>query len=71
QVTLPEYQLDEENAAYAEPDNGLFVDPDGNPLPEDQQPRGDGTEQAQPPHGQDEQLDQDWIDRMTGRRPAP
>ncbi|MBL7373005.1 penicillin-binding protein, partial [Escherichia coli] len=26
QVTLPEYQLDEENAAYAEPDNGLFVD---------------------------------------------
>ncbi|MDH4742419.1 PBP1A family penicillin-binding protein [Sphingomonas sp. CBMAI 2297] len=72
QVTLPEYQLDEENAAYAEPDNGLFVDPDGNPLPEDQQPRGDGTEQAQPQHGQDEQLDQDWIDRMTGRKaPAP
>ena len=72
QVTLPEYQLDEENAAYAEPDNGLFVDPDGNPLPEDQQPRGDGTEQVQPPHGQDEQLDQDWIDRMTGRKaPAP
>lgn len=72
QVTLPEYQLDEENAAYAEPDNGLFVDPDGNPLPEDQQPRGDGTEQVQPQHGQDEQLDQDWIDRMTGRKaPAP
>jgi penicillin-binding protein 1A len=80
QVTLPEYQLDEENAAYAEPDNGLFVDQDGNPLPEDQQPRGDGTEQGQPTQQQpqqgqqsgDEQLDQDWIDRMTGKRaPAP
>jgi penicillin-binding protein 1A len=78
QVTLPEYQLDEENSAYGEPDNGMFVDQDGNPLPEDQQPRGDGTEQGLPPQQQqqqpggqqgDEQLDQDWIDRMTGRRP--
>jgi penicillin-binding protein 1A len=77
QVTLPEYQLDEENSAYGEPDNGMFVDDDGNPLPEDQQPRGDGSVQGQPGQPQggqqgDEQLDQDWIDRMTGRRaPAP
>jgi len=77
QVTLPEYALDEENAAYGEPDNGVFVDEDGNPVPEDQQPRSDGTEQVQPVPGQqggqgDEQLDQDWIDRMTGKRgPAP
>lgn len=78
QVTLPEYQLDEENAAYGEPDNGVFVDEDGNPVAEDQQPRGDGSEQVQPLPGQqqggqgDEQLDQDWIDRMTGKRgPAP
>lgn len=79
QVTLPEYQLDEENSAYGEPDNGMFVDADGNPLPEDQQPRSDGTEQGPPQQQQqqqgggqqgDEQLDQDWIDRMTGRRPA-
>ena len=72
QVTLPEYQLEpEDNAYYAEPDNGLFVDPDGNPLPEDQQPRSDGSEQAEPDPGQGEQLDQDWIDRMTGRRAPP
>ncbi len=74
QVTLPEYQLDEENSAYAEPDNGLFVDQDGNPLPEGQQPRGDGTEQTQPDpqqdQGQGDQIDQAWIDRMTGRRPS-
>jgi len=68
QVTLPEWQLEpEDNAYYAEPDNGMFVDADGNPLPTDQQPRSDGTEQ-QPG---DEQLDQDWIDRMTGNRPPP
>jgi penicillin-binding protein 1A len=67
QVTLPEYQLDEENAAYAEPDNGLFVDEDGNPVSEDQQPAKDGSEQAQPDQGG--QLDEDWLDRMTGRRP--
>jgi penicillin-binding protein 1A len=74
QVTLPEYQLDEENSAYGEPDNGMFVDDDGNPLPEDQQPRGDGSVQGQPGQPQggqqgDEQLDQDWIDRMTGNGP--
>ncbi|NIJ21271.1 penicillin-binding protein 1A [Sphingomonas naasensis] len=66
QVTLPEWQLEpEDNAYYTQPDNGMFVDADGNPLPEDQQPRSDGTEEQQG----DEQLDQDWIDRMTGNRP--
>jgi penicillin-binding protein 1A len=72
QVTLPEYQLDEENAAYGEPDNGMFVDQDGNPLPEQQQSRNEDPEQVQqvPAQQGDEQLDQDWIDRMTGRRPA-
>jgi len=66
QVTLPEWQLEpEDNAYYTAPDNGMFVDADGNPLPEDQQPRTDGSEQEQG----DEQLDQDWIDRMTGNRP--
>ncbi|HVJ02986.1 MAG TPA: PBP1A family penicillin-binding protein [Sphingomonas sp.] len=74
QVTLPEWQLEpDENAYYAAPDNGMFVDEDGNPLPEDQQPRSDGTEvtpgtpgtPAQP----EDQIDQDWIDRMTGRAP--
>ncbi|WP_404335927.1 transglycosylase domain-containing protein [Sphingomonas sp. MMS12-HWE2-04] len=71
QVTLPEWQLEpEDNAYYAQPDNGMFVDQDGNPLPEDQQPRSDGTQQSQPaqPPQDDERLDQDWIDRMTGGR---
>ncbi|MBC9034578.1 PBP1A family penicillin-binding protein [Sphingomonas sp. JC676] len=72
QVTLPEYQLEPDNEAYGMPDNGMFVDPDGNPLPEDQQPQTDGTEQqpddqAPPP---EDKLDQGWIDRMTGR-PTP
>jgi len=76
QVTLPEYQLEPENEAYGMPDNGMFVDQDGNPLPEDQQPQTDGSEQlpdeqAAPP---EDKLDQGWIDRMTGRpaaQPAP
>jgi penicillin-binding protein 1A len=72
QVTLPEYQLEPDNEAYGMPDNGMFVDQDGNPLPEDQQPQTDGSEQqpdeqAPPP---EDKLDQGWIDRMTGR-PAP
>jgi penicillin-binding protein 1A len=68
-VTLPEWQLEPDNAYYA-PDNGSFVDADGNPLPQDQQqPRGDGSEEQAPPP--DERLDQDWIDRMTGNGPPP
>src|SRR5687768_13056505 len=38
QVTLPEWQLEPEDNAYYTPDNGMFVDEDGNPLPVDQQP---------------------------------
>lgn len=72
QVTLPEWQLEpEDNAYYGAPDNGMFVDEDGNPLPEDQQPLSDGSETAPgaTPTPED-QIDQDWIDRMTGRNPA-
>ena len=70
QVTLPEWQLEpEDNAYYAGPDNGMFVDEDGNPLPEDQQPLTDGTEPT-PATPAEDQIDQDWIDRMTGRTPA-
>jgi penicillin-binding protein 1A len=72
QVTLPEWQLEpEDNAYYAGPDNGMFVDEDGNPLPEDQQPLTDGTEPTPAtPAEPEDQIDQDWIDRMTGRTPA-
>jgi penicillin-binding protein 1A len=72
QVTLPEWQLEpEDNAYYAGPDNGMFVDEDGNPLPEDQQPLTDGTEPTPAtPAEPEDQIDQDWIDRMTGRTPT-
>ena len=63
---MPEWQLEPEDNAYYTPDNGMFVDEDGNPLPVDQQPRSDGTEEQTAP---DERLDQDWIDRMTGGAP--
>jgi penicillin-binding protein 1A len=69
-VTLPEYQLEpESNAYYGGPDNGAFVDEDGNPVAEQPAPQ-----EEQP--AEDDRLDQDWIDRMTGRpsgnpQPAP
>ena len=77
QVTLPDMQLgNEEDGYFGQPDNGSYgsyVDADGNPPPADQpatpteqapadQPRS--TDQAARPP---QQLDQDWIDRVTGR----
>jgi len=58
QVTLPEWQLDNESD-FGQPDNGLFVDPDGNPLPSDQiapddQPYG-GGDAGQPPQSENDQ----------------
>ncbi|MCD2323510.1 PBP1A family penicillin-binding protein [Sphingomonas sp. IC-56] len=63
-VTLPEWQLEpEDNAYYAEPDNSVFVDQDGNPVEERQ-----GAAPGQAPEGESEdRIDEDWIDRMTGR----
>jgi penicillin-binding protein 1A len=57
QVTLPELQLDNESD-FGQPDNGLFVDPDGNPIPPDQiapddQPYG-GGDAGQPPQSEDD-----------------
>lgn len=82
QVTLPEAQLEPDaESYYGGPDNGLFVDPDGNPVtggipgagPGDRQPpRSEHLEiddDGNPiiPSPQPERLDQDWIDRVTGR----
>jgi len=68
-VTLPEWQLEpEDNAYYAAPDNGVFVDPDGNPV----EPQEQGT--APTPPAEEEQgdrIDEEWIDRMTGRPATP
>ncbi|CAN5564990.1 hypothetical protein BH10PSE14_BH10PSE14_34230 [soil metagenome] len=87
QVTLPELQLDNgEQSYFGEPDNGAYVDENGDPvdtttqrkLPNDgQQVDPDGNpipaQDDAPPASQD-RLDQEWMDRMIGRdppRPAP
>jgi penicillin-binding protein 1A len=105
QVTLPEWQMEpDEESYFGEPDNGLFVDEDGNPVggdpgfaPDEQYVPGQGVErpssQAErapmqvdedgnpipvaPPQRQqpratqpEQRMDQDWIDRVTGRDPV-
>jgi penicillin-binding protein 1A len=83
QLTLPDMQL-EPDQDYGQPDNTVFVDDDGNPVaqpsaeqpqpvqqdgPEDQ-PDGDvAPAAAQSPSRQE--LNQDWINRMTGRDTPP
>lgn len=70
EVTLPEWQIEPDEEVYGEPDNGLFVDEDGNPVPRDEvNPdvlQGPGAEPA-PEGEEDGTIDQDWLDRMTGR----
>lgn len=67
-VTLPEWQIEPDAEAYGAPDNAVYVDEDGNPIPrEDVNPdaaRGPADDAA--PDGE-ETLDEDWLDRMTGR----
>ena len=69
-VTLPELQLDNEGD-FGGPDNGVFVDPDGNPIPQDQiapdTPLG-GGDAGMPPGSDDEQPQTAPDD---GAAPAP
>ncbi len=90
EVTLPEWQLEpDEESYFGEPDNSVFVDDNGEPLPTDAVPLpeddyGRGIERpspraerpviedgdpAQPAPSPPQRLDQDWIDRVTGRDP--
>ncbi len=72
QVTLPEWQMEPDEEVWGEPDNGVFVDEDGNPVARGDVPQQEGT--GLPGPDTDERIDQDWIDRMTGRdseSPAP
>ncbi|MFW2850997.1 transglycosylase domain-containing protein [Sphingomonas sp. TX0543] len=85
QVTLPEAQLEPDaESYYGSPDNGMFVDPDGNPAPggvpgypdyANPPPANDRPARDRPQVDEDgnpppqERLDQDWIDRVTGRDP--
>jgi penicillin-binding protein 1A len=80
EVPVPDWLAEpDEEAWFEEPDNVQFVDPDGNPIsPGDRfSPPGDDREIPPPPAEDDEprpneRLDQDWLDRATGReRPPP
>jgi penicillin-binding protein 1A len=84
QVTLPEWQLEPDQESYfGEPDNGLFVDADGNPVePGAAQPADPGEPLVDPdgnplPQSSEERparperLDQEWMDQVLGRTPPP
>ncbi|MEG3149359.1 PBP1A family penicillin-binding protein [Sphingomonas sp. ZT3P38] len=83
QVTLPEWELEPDQESYfGEPDNGLFVDADGNPVEPGAVRQADpGTPRVDPdgnPMPQDEErappperLDQEWMDQVLGRTPRP
>ncbi len=61
-VTLPEWQLETDEQAYiGKPDEGSFVDDDGNPLPESGS--SGGNQDKSPP------LDDRFIDEAIGRGP--
>jgi penicillin-binding protein 1A len=80
EVPVPDWLAEpDEEVWFGEPDNVQFVDPDGNPVaPGDRfSPPRDDLETVPPPPDEDEprpsdRLDQEWIDRATGReRPPP
>ncbi len=63
-VTLPEWQLETDEQAYiGKPDDGQFVDQDGNPLPESGNGGIDNNPDPGPP------LDDRFIDDAIGRGP--
>jgi penicillin-binding protein 1A len=84
QVPVPDWlEEPDQEAWFGEPDNVQFVDPDGNPVdPGDRSGRPDDDQAIPPPPpppGADEEddgprptdrLDQDFIDRATGRTPS-
>ncbi|HSX55456.1 MAG TPA: PBP1A family penicillin-binding protein [Sphingomonas sp.] len=71
EVTLPEWQIEPDDEVYGAPDNAIFVDEDGNPIPREEV-NPDASPGGTPPED-DGTIDQDWLDRMTGRgqRDAP
>lgn len=71
EVTLPEWQVEPDEEAYGAPDNAVYVDEDGNPIdrPEANPDAAIGRDDA--PQREEETLDDDWLDRMTGRTNPP
>jgi len=87
-VTLPEWQLEpDEESYFGQPDNGaMAVDADGNPIEQGQPPvpidaqtgdtipRPDADQPEVAPAPPQQQMNQDWIDRVIGRErrePSP
>jgi penicillin-binding protein 1A len=79
EVALPDWiEEPDQNVWFGEPDNIMFVDPDGNPIdpadrfepqPGEPQPRDEREEREEP---LPDRLDQDWIDKAIDReRPRP
>ncbi len=71
EVTLPEWQIEPDEEAYGEPDNAVYVDEDGNPIPREEVNPDAAQGRDQPAPGEGDTLDDDWLDRMTGRNAPP
>jgi penicillin-binding protein 1A len=70
EVTLPEWQIEPDQEAYGTPDNGAYVDQDGNPV-ERPEVAPDAARPFGPGEADDGAIDDDWLDRMTGRNTPP
>jgi penicillin-binding protein 1A len=79
EVKMPDWQIEGgEEAWEGEPDDFLMVDPDGNPIAADRvpaapQPAREPQAEPDPAANEEEaprdQLNQEWLDRVTGRAP--
>jgi penicillin-binding protein 1A len=72
EVELPEWQVEpDEESWFQAPDNGqMMVDADGNPIAQPESPPPPPDTDGSEPVPQ-EKLDQDWLDRATGRDRSP
>jgi penicillin-binding protein 1A len=75
EVTLPEWQLEPDEEAYGQPDNGMMVDENGLPLPpQEEESTDDGSGATTPTDSSGtaeapQRIDQRWIDDVLGRSP--
>ncbi|MDT9599537.1 transglycosylase domain-containing protein [Sphingosinicella rhizophila] len=68
EVELPDWQVEPDTEAWFQaPSDGQLVDADGNPVVPAEPPADEAEQDPAPP----ERLDQEWLDRATGRDRAP
>jgi penicillin-binding protein 1A len=78
-VTLPAWEVEGEEGNWTgEPDEFLMVDPDGNPIAEGSGPPSreevivrEPRPAREPDAPEGEQLNEEWLDRVTRRPPPP